>query len=114
MKGKSLLIALLFTTLLLNTWTAFAQPPSSDTARVIPYTEAMDRACIECWINAPRKDSIILELKQFSSYQDSIIFQQQESLSKAKKRTRNTAIISGTGSGIIGILFGWLFASIAK
>ena len=114
MKNKFQLIALLFIVHLMITLTAFGQTPSSDTVQTVVYTEEMDRACVECWINSPRKDSIIIELKRFSKVQDSLIIKQQESLSKSKRRGKNLAVISGIGGGIFGVLTGWLITSILK
>ena len=102
-------IALLFTILIGITAIAYGQPSTPrDTCTGIHYTDAQDMRCLECLVNAPKKDSIVLEQKKFIEYQEGVIKEAWKDRDKAKKKKKNSTIIGasiGAGGGIVlGIL----------
>jgi len=105
MKKQFLRIALLFTILTGLIATVYGQPLIPDSC--ICYTDLQDMRCLECLINTPKKDSIIIEQTRFIEYQGTIITEnaiQLKELERKKKRNLKIGLgIGGTGGFLIGI-----------
>ena len=104
MKNLFLTIVLLFGTVTVNIETAYGQCDS-----LIIYSDEMDKACIECWTNSPRKDSIIVLLNEFKDYSTSeinILTTDNTKLQKKVRRNRRMAIGGFSGLALLILLFG--------
>ncbi len=76
--------------------TVYAQSTIPDSC--ICYTDIQDMRCLECLINASKKDSLIAEHESFIKYQEATIYKSE---AKSKKR-KNFAI----GAAIVAALEG--------
>lgn len=113
MKQVFLKIALLFTILTGNIETVYGNhstPPDS----CICYTDIQDIRCLECLINAPKKDSIIATQSDFMLYQETVIEKAWKTRDKAIKRKKRSTTIGASVGGAVGIVLGWIVSSAIK
>lgn len=106
MKGQFLKIALLFLMLIGSTEIVYGQQLTQDSC--ICYTDTQDKRCLECLVNKPKQDSIILAQKNYIIFQENTLLQEQRKTEKAKR----TQKLMFYGGGIVGILIG-VFTTLA-
>ena len=101
-------IVIIFVLLIGRNETVLGQSITPDTC--ICYTDAQDIRCLECLINQPIKDSIIIELKGVSKIKDTLIYKQeviiddqQKQINKLKKQKKRS-LWATLGLGILTII----------
>ena len=111
MKTTFLRIALSFIIVISTQGIVLGQSSTQDS---IFYTENQDKRCLECLINAPKKDSIIKLRKDFIIYQESELKKSWKDTEKWKAKAKKAPIFWGAGGVIAGILISILVHSLSK
>ena len=106
MRKQFLKIALLFTILTGPIEIVSAQPSTPDSC--ICYTDLQDIRCLECLINAPKRDSINSAQRDFIAYQETVIEKAWKTRDKAIKNKKRSTIIGSSAGGVGGLFLGYL------
>jgi hypothetical protein len=64
----------------------------------------MDKACLECWINAVKKDEIISTQESFIEKQNTTITDLSNSLETQKRKTKLGWIVGTSLGSVFGVL----------
>ena len=107
----------MFGVLTLKSATVYAQSSTPDSTGVY-YTAQQDKRCLECLINAPKKDTIIKDLKRVVSIDSVIIMKheanliilrnenrQKENKIGQLKKNRKYLVIFGAITGLLTQIF---------
>ena len=104
---------MLFTILIGTTETVYGQFITRDTTGIF-YTDKQDMRCLECLVNAPKKDSIISTQYNFIQFQDTTIVKMNLDLVELQRKSKRNLKVGLAVGGVTGFFIRLFLVSLMK